>query len=128
MGYNKKTYGRVSQYLGFVVRYLIVPSGNFVAAYLAIREGSQALWGSFVEVLISVSLASYIFVWGNKEFLLREFSLAPARIKQLWTGTIVARLSLMLVLLPLPFLLFSWQDALWIDVLDAWIFYLSISR
>ncbi len=76
------------------VNNLLMPLLNPVVSFLVVRLASVELWGEFVQVLIIVQLGMHIIAWGNKEYLLREFSLNPTRISRAWQTSLMTRLSL----------------------------------
>ncbi|MBI3941983.1 MAG: polysaccharide biosynthesis C-terminal domain-containing protein [Chloroflexi bacterium] len=70
---------------------LILPVLNVVISILVVRLASVDLWGEFVQVLIVVQLGAHIISWGNKDYLLREFSQNPAQISRSWQTSLVTR-------------------------------------
>ena len=76
------------------VNSLLVPLLNPIVSFLVVRWASVGVWGAFVQVLIAVQLAAHVIGWGNKEYLLREFSLNPARIAAAWQSSLASRLVL----------------------------------
>lgn len=73
---------------------LTLPLLNVLVPFLVIRSAGLTLWGEFVQVMVVVQLAAHIMAWGNKEYLLRSFSLMPARIAAEWRASLVTRASL----------------------------------
>ncbi|GAB4163821.1 MAG: hypothetical protein Fur0021_39220 [Candidatus Promineifilaceae bacterium] len=73
---------------------LLLPVFNVVVSFLVIRRASLELWGAFVNVMIVVQLAAHLVNWGNKEYLLRAFSQAPAGISRAWQTSLGTRLLL----------------------------------
>jgi len=71
---------------------LLVPALNIVVSSLVIRLNSSALWGGFVEMMVVLHLLTHIAGWGNKEYLLREFSRHPTQIREAWQNSLVSRL------------------------------------
>ena len=65
-------------------------------SFLVIRLSGAELWGSFVNVMIGVQLGASVVSWGNKEYLLREFSRTPAGIAREWQASATSRLPLLL--------------------------------
>lgn len=65
-----------------------------VISFLVIRQSSAALWGAFVGVMITVQLGAHVAAWGNQEYLLREFSRAPAAVTTSWQTVFRTRLPL----------------------------------
>jgi len=74
---------------------LFLPLLSPVVAWLVLRVASAAVWGEFVGWLVIVQLGAHLIGWGNKEYLLREFSRAPARVATLWQTSLFTRLGLL---------------------------------
>ncbi|MEL6823009.1 MAG: hypothetical protein AAFP70_14705, partial [Calditrichota bacterium] len=62
---------------------LVAPVLNIAVSLLVVRLSSVETWGSFVAVLIIVNLINHLLYWGNREFLLREYSKTPGSIAQI---------------------------------------------
>lgn len=77
---------------------LILPLLNVAVSALVVRLTSLELWGELVGLLIIVQLGAHLIGWGNKEYLLREFSLRPAEIAHRWQSSLVTRLALLVLL------------------------------
>lgn len=73
---------------------LAVPLLNAVVALLVIRLYSDTLWGAFVSIMIVVQFGAHLASWGNKEYLLREFSRHPQHIRGNWLASLYTRLLL----------------------------------
>lgn len=84
---------------------LLLPVLNIFISLLVIRFASNQLWGEFVYVLIPVNLAAHILQWGNKDYLLREFSLNPGSMTALWQKGLLSRVPLLLLFIPVVFFL-----------------------
>jgi uncharacterized membrane protein YidH (DUF202 family) len=65
--------------------------------FLVIHYSSKEVWGSFVSILLFTLFALQIINWGNKEYLLREFSINPSRINQNFSENMVTRLPLVIL-------------------------------
>lgn len=87
---------------------LAVPLAGPLFAYLVIHAASLDLWGEFVRALIVAQLAAHIAGWGNKDYLLREFSRYPGRLAATWQKNLLTRLAL---LAGLPLLLIGFGQA-----------------
>jgi O-antigen/teichoic acid export membrane protein len=92
---------------------LLLPLVNIAVSLLVVRLGSVELWGAFVSVMIVVQLGVHVIGWGNQEYLLRQFSRAPARLGQTWQSSLLTRL-LLLPLFTAVIILLGWpaQQAL----------------
>ncbi|GAB4579849.1 MAG: hypothetical protein Fur0022_25880 [Anaerolineales bacterium] len=86
-----KTRRRVGAVITSGINGLLIPMLNPLVAALVIRLNSVELWGEFVNLMIVVQFGTHIVNWGNKEYLLRAFSRAPAKISSVWRGAFGAR-------------------------------------
>lgn len=82
---------------------LVAPILNIAVSLLVVRLSSVEIWGSFVAVLIIVNLINHLLYWGNREFLLREYSNSPASMALTWQQNVGSR-SVLLI----PALLVVW--------------------
>jgi len=73
---------------------LLVPLLSPLFSFLVIRLASVSLWGDFVKVLVVAQLAAHVAGWGNKDYLLRQFSRSPAQIAAAWQTNLFTRLGL----------------------------------
>jgi O-antigen/teichoic acid export membrane protein len=85
---------RAGAVLAHAANSLLVPLLSPLVALLVVRLAGVALWGEFVRVLVLVQLAAHVAGWGNKDYLLREFSARPAGLAAAWQGGLLARLPL----------------------------------
>ncbi len=69
----------------------LAPLFSPVLSLLVVRLASAEVWGEFVTFLIVVQFGAHIVGWGNQEYLLREFSRAPARLSALWQTSLWTR-------------------------------------
>lgn len=113
---------------GMSAAYNLVPMVfNVVLAAIVIRLLSAALWGEMVQVLLWTGIAGNIMAWGNKDYLVRSFSIAPSSISQSWQRSFGSRsllavaMLLLLLFIPLPLPVMAWTSLL----LMARFFYLS---
>lgn len=91
---QRKLLRRLSTVLQNSAYSLLVPILNITVSFLVIRLNSRELWGGFVEMMVILHLLTHIAGWGNKAYLLREFSRHPAQINQIWGRSLVSRLAL----------------------------------
>ena len=73
---------------------LLVPLLSPLFSFLVIRLASVSLWGDFVKVLVVAQLAAHVAGWGNRDYLLREFSRSPAQVAAAWQSSLFTRLGL----------------------------------
>ncbi|MGH1365885.1 MAG: lipopolysaccharide biosynthesis protein [Calditrichia bacterium] len=74
---------------------LVAPILNVAVSLLVVRLGSVEIWGEFVRVLIIVNLANHLIYWGNREYLLREYSRMPSGVSNIWQQNVSSRLVLL---------------------------------
>jgi O-antigen/teichoic acid export membrane protein len=73
-------------------RHLMVPLENLGAAWLVVVFlDADAVWGAFVGTQIVVGLTVHVLSWGNKDWLLRRASGAPAELGHSWQRALWAR-------------------------------------
>jgi O-antigen/teichoic acid export membrane protein/SAM-dependent methyltransferase len=89
----------------FSLNNLLLPFLTPIASLLVVRLASVELWGEFVGVMVVVQLGTHVVAWGNKDYLLREFSRNPAAIAHTWQTSLVTRLALLAALSPIVFAL-----------------------
>lgn len=73
---------------------LLLPLMSPLVSLLVVRLASPELWGAFVGVAIITQLGAHVVGWGNKEYLLRQFSRNPAGLAAAWQTSLLTRLAL----------------------------------
>jgi len=96
------------------IQNLLTPALNITISALVIRIASRDLWGEFVSALITAQLIAHFLAWGNKEYLLRQFSQHPQTIISAWREAFITRFVLFLLICPLLILLNGGLYILWI--------------
>lgn len=76
-----------------------------VISLLVIRLCSPQLWGAAVEILLWIGIAAHLLYWGNRDFLLREFSLEPMNLHFHWQRNMHARIWLFFAAFLIPLVL-----------------------
>jgi len=77
---------------------MAVPLIGPLFAFVVVRVASVDLWGDYVRALIAAQLAAHVAGWGNKDYLLREFSRQPGRVAAAWQTNLFTRLVILVVL------------------------------
>lgn len=95
---------RLSLIIANAANTLLLPLLNISISLFVIRFTSMDLWGNFVYILIIINLANHILIWGNKDYLLKEFSKAPGRISEKWVSCLKTRLVLIVFFIPVLFI------------------------
>lgn len=103
---------------------LLLPILNIFISLLVIRFASNELWGEFVYILILVNFTTHILRWGNKDYLMREFSFNPASMAELWQKSLLSRLPLLILFTPGVFFLNLTTEIK--PVLILWVFFTFI--
>jgi ABC-type multidrug transport system fused ATPase/permease subunit len=97
--------------IGFIsnnaLRQILVSVFNMVIPLIVIRYCSKELWGSFVSLLLFSLLALQVINWGNKEYLLRQFSQFPGKINADYSRILFTRLPLVFIFGVVSFFYFS---------------------
>ncbi len=102
---------------GFILR----PLHTSLVSFLIIRYHDISLWGSFVVFLIGVELLTTLLNWGQKPYLLREFSLHPSTIGQQWSKASYARIPLFLFAIITIVIVPSFRE--YFIPLSIWVFF-----
>jgi hypothetical protein len=97
--------------IGFIsdnaLRQVIISVSGMVIPFLVICNNSKELWGSFVMLLLFSLLTLQVINWGNKEYLLRQFSLKPNNIANEFSRVLITRLPLVFLFGVVSFFYFS---------------------
>ena len=122
----KKSFNRSTHIFLNGIRTLISPAISILISYLIIHYFSKDLWGEFVHYLLYFYIASMLTNWGQKEYLLRNFSEQPDRLKTNWQEFFTSRLPILLLAIVPPFFIFEAIQAIY---LAGWLFatYVSLS-
>jgi len=78
----------ITQY-GFGQSIVIIT--QLVLSLIIIKKHSDALWGSYVELLLWVNIPALITHFGNKNYLLKAFSDQPSKLYQTWLTSLLSR-------------------------------------
>ena len=85
-----------------ISRSLAVPVFNFLIAIIGINYLGKENWGDFIQILLWIYVVVFIANFGNKDWLLREYSKNPSKIYEQFSIAFVSRsvfLTLSLILL-----------------------------
>lgn len=114
-----KIFDRIKSVFGNSFALAIPSVSNLLLSLLIIRLYPAEWWGKIVEMQIIYYLAINFTAWGNKEYLLREFSNNSAKIKSIWSGSF--NLRFVYVLLPVCIGLIIYDHSVSGIYLLAWI-------
>jgi O-antigen/teichoic acid export membrane protein len=102
---------------------LIQPAVNVLFSLIVIKISGTETWGKFVFYMLWATLTSFVMSWGNKDYLLRQFSKAPGLISSEWRTFFFTRLVLLFPSAIVLFVSFSVPESL---LLTQWILLLFI--
>lgn len=78
------------------ISFILKPIHTSFVSLLIIKLYDVRLWGSFVVFLVGIELITTLLNWGQKPFLLREFSLQPNSIGEQWSRASYSRIPLLI--------------------------------
>jgi len=85
------------------------PLFNIILSTILIKKISISFWGEYVAILLLANLFIIILGWGNKEFLLREFSRNPSKININWQTNLIQRFLLCFILIIFLYFFFDYS-------------------
>lgn len=87
--------------------YLLLPGLiNQVLAFFVIALNSSSTWGSMVQLQLYYYLATAVTAWGNKDFLLVQFSKQQSSVTSVWQQSFLNRFTLLLPVIGLTFFIY----------------------
>lgn len=92
------------------------PAFNFLIVVFGVKIFGKTDWASLINVMLWVYFTSFMFSWGNYDYLLRKFSNAPGKMYHAFFSNFLSR-SLLLPFSLLLLLFFPFTIALWAIVL-----------
>jgi O-antigen/teichoic acid export membrane protein len=96
---NSKLRGRI-RIIGFnTLSQMIFPVSGVILSWAVFHYCNAGLWGQFVNILLILNFAPHIMSWGNKDYLLRRFSISPSAAARAWRNALSSRLLLIIPLL-----------------------------
>ena len=102
---NSKIFNRLKIILLSGVSNLSISFSNLLISYLVIFFTSPEFWGSVVYLIITFDFAFNVISWGNRPYLIREYSLYPKDISQRWQSSFLYRTILLVIFLGIILLL-----------------------
>ncbi|QBZ96856.1 polysaccharide biosynthesis protein [Flavobacterium sangjuense] len=114
----KKTFDRIKLVLINILKQVLGQVLTLILSVIIFKWDSKELWGEFAAYFIYVNILITIISWGNKEFLIREFSKAPNKIIENFYLVFNSRLPLLVLAVVAALFVFPiscfWFFALWI--------------
>ncbi|MEX0291394.1 MAG: hypothetical protein AB3N14_19980 [Flavobacteriaceae bacterium] len=100
----------------------VEPITQLLISYVIIKQNSVDLWGEYVELFLWVNAIAIFSYFGNKNYLLKKFSLAPADSEQLWFTSLISRglflIAASILILSIPFFsAYKYPLVLWLVLL-----------
>lgn len=105
---------RVVPVISNSLRSVLIPSISILFSFIIVNYFSKQLWGQFVEILLFIYIATTFCNWGQREFLLLEFSKMPKNITTIWQQFLVARLPILILIFIIAFVFY---DTLFFELL-----------
>ncbi len=91
-----------------------------IISYLVIKWSSVNMWGEFMAMVAIITLGTHFVKWGNKTYLLKEFSTNPSDIKEIWNAVFMARIPIFFIILFSIILYFS-NNIFFVIIICLWI-------
>lgn len=114
-----KIFNKLTPILGNSLYQLLPGLVNQVLAFFVIKQSGATNWGQLVSLQLVYYIAAHIVSWGNKDYLLLQFSKHPAKINHyLQQSTLTRALVLLLPTLILILVYYPFQTAIY---LAGWI-------
>lgn len=92
------------------------PAFNFLIVVFGVKIFGKADWASLINVMLWVLFTTFMFGWGNRDHLLREYSKAPSKMYHTFFSNFLSR-CLLLPFALLLFLFFPTAIAIWAIIL-----------
>ncbi len=93
------------------------PISTFLVSFLIIRFTSVDFWGQIVYLLLIFEFGFNLVNWGNRLYLIREFSLRPDQMRSAWLQSMLSRGPLLaLFLLLVAFLEYDTSILIWLGL------------
>lgn len=114
----RKTLERIKLVLINILKQMLGQILTLVLSVFIFKYYSKELWGEFAAYFVYINILTVIISWGNKEFLIREFSKTPNKIIENFYLAFNSRLLLLaLAITCIPFVFpirYFWFFAIWI--------------
>ncbi len=121
----KKTFERIKLVSVNILKQMLGQMLTLALSVFIFKWYSKELWGGFAACFVYINIITIIISWGNKEFLIREFSKAPNRISENFYLIFNSRLPLLALAIISVLFLFP-VDCFWFFTL--WIISIYISQ
>ncbi len=106
-----KAIARIGSISANAMRQLMVSAFGLAIPVMVVAISSKNIWGGVVPIVLFTLLAAQISNWGNKEFMLREFSKTPSEIVSRHSENLATRSILLMLTVVISFAYFSFSLA-----------------
>jgi hypothetical protein len=113
-----KTTRRTVSVIANSVKQTIGQLMSLVLSVYVVHFYSKELWGNFASYFLYSGITLLILGWGNREYLIKKFSLEPRKIDYHFYLSFNSRIILLLLSIPLTLLLFPLSESVYVT---AWI-------
>lgn len=121
-----KLFSKTTPILGNSLYQLLPGLVNQVLAFFVIKQSGATTWGQLVALQLAYFIAVHLVSWGNKDYLLLQFSKHPAKINHyLQQSTLTRAFVLLPTTLLLIFFNYPFQTAIY---LISWVLLRFISQ
>ncbi|MDI9255839.1 MATE family efflux transporter [Flavobacterium sedimenticola] len=97
-------------------RQMVSTAFNVLLPFVVIHFAEKQIWGEFVSILLFILMASACNNFGHKEYLLRQFSAEPGKIRRYFTQNLYSRVPILLLSVACTLLLFPVPQAFFISL------------
>lgn len=91
-----------------------------IISYIVIKWSSVNMWGEFMALAAIITLGTHFVKWGNKTYLLKEFSANPSNLKETWNAVFMARIPIFFILL-FSVVLYFFNNTTFVIIICLWI-------
>ncbi|HTB30470.1 MAG TPA: polysaccharide biosynthesis C-terminal domain-containing protein [Bacteroidia bacterium] len=88
---------RILAVLWNMLKQTVVPVLGLLLSWVITKKFSIELWGAVTQITLWVSIIIHLSSWGNTEYLLKEFSAQPGKLKLRWQSCFIDRLPVLLI-------------------------------
>tara|TARA_R110002073_G_scaffold258681_1_gene421661 strand:+ start:11084 stop:12265 length:1182 start_codon:yes stop_codon:yes gene_type:complete len=110
-----KTIQRFLPILTNGTRSIISPLISIAFAFVIVKYFSKQLWGEFVDIFLFMLILTLFSSWGNKNFLLRQFSKKPREIVSSWQYFFTSRFPILVICILSILLNYNLIFSLWLS-------------
>ncbi len=121
----KKTLNRIQLVLVNILKQVLSQLLTLILSAIIFKLYSKELWGDFSTYFLYINIITVVISWGNKEFLIREFSKSPSKIVENFYLLFNTRLILLVFAIVATLFVFPVK---WFGFFALWISSLYVSQ